>query len=66
MNQYHMYFGAAVKKWLSVARNKILHRIERSVEKEKSETAFTVKFTPSSLDISTCFTQISQFWRRLG
>ncbi len=67
---YHMYFGAAVKKWLSVARNKILYRIERSVEKDKSEAIVTpvhnVKFTASSLDVSNCFSQISQFWRRLG
>jgi hypothetical protein len=65
-----MYFGAAVKKWLSVARNKILHRIERAVDKEKYDTMFTttsyVKFSPSSLDVSNCFSQISQFWRRLG
>ncbi|CAF1576139.1 unnamed protein product [Adineta ricciae] len=68
--QYHMYFGAAVKKWLSVARNKILHRIERSVEKDKVEGTGTfacnVKFTSSSLDVSNCFSQISQFWRRLA
>lgn len=68
--QYHMYFGAAVKKWLSVARNKILSRIERSVEKDKAEGAgtptYNVKFTSSSLDVSNCFSQISQFWRRLG
>ena len=63
---YHTYFGAAVKKWLSLARNKILHRIERAVEKEKLETNYNVKFTPSSLDVSNCFSQISQFWRRLG
>ena len=66
INQYHIYFGAAVKKWLSVARNKILHRIERSVEKEKTESTYNVKFTASSLDVSNCFSQISQFWRRLG
>ena len=66
INVYHTYFGAAVKKWLSVARNKIRYRIERAVEKEKSETAYNIKFTPSSLDVSNCFSQISQFWRRLG
>lgn len=66
ITQYHTYFGAAVKKWLSVARNKILHRIERSVDKEKSDIAYNVKFTASSLDVSNCFSQISQFWRRLG
>ena len=68
--QYYMYFGPAVKKWLSVARNKILYRIERAIDKEKCETlagsTFNVKFSPSSLDVSNCFTQISQFWRRLG
>jgi hypothetical protein len=66
ITHYHTYFGAAVKKWLSVARNKILYRIEHSVEKEKSETTYNVKFTASSLDVSNCFSQISQFWRRLG
>ncbi|CAF0890091.1 unnamed protein product [Rotaria sordida] len=70
ITQYYMYFGAAVKKWLSLARNKILHRIERSVENDKYEAALTsthnVKFTPSSLDVSSCFSQISQFWRRLA
>ena len=63
---YHTYFGAAVKKWLSLARNKILHRIERAVDKEKIELSYNCKFTPSSLDVSNCFSQISQFWRRLG
>ncbi len=63
---YHTYFGAAVKKWLSVARNKILYRIEHSLDKEKSEIAYNIKFTHSSLDVSNCFSQISQFWRRLG
>ncbi|CAF4237191.1 unnamed protein product, partial [Rotaria sp. Silwood2] len=70
INHYYMYFGAAVRKWLSLARNKILHRIERSVEKDTYEAALTssynVKFTPSSLDVSSCFSQISQFWRRLA
>ncbi|UJR38386.1 hypothetical protein I4U23_031055 [Adineta vaga] len=70
ITQYQMYFGAAVKKWLSVARNKILHRIERSIEKDKAEGIVTIthntKFTPSSLDVSNCFSQISQFWRRLA
>ena len=66
ISTYHQYFGAAVKKWLSVARNKILHRIERSVEREKLELNYNIKFTPSSLDLSNCFSQISQFWRRLG
>lgn len=70
ISQYYMYFGAAVKKWLSVARNKILHRIERAVDRERFDTGFpptyNVKFTPSSLDVSNCFSQISQFWRRLG
>ncbi|CAF3367333.1 unnamed protein product [Rotaria socialis] len=70
ISQYHGYFGAAVKKWLSVARNKILHRIERSVENDKYETVLTatsnVKFTASSLDVSNCFSQIAQFWRRLA
>ncbi|CAF1308521.1 unnamed protein product [Adineta steineri] len=70
ITQYHNYFGAAVKKWLSVARNKILYRIERSVEKDKVEgsttTAYNNKFTNSSLDVSNCFSQISQFWRRLA
>ncbi len=61
-----MYFGAAVKKWLSLARNKILHRIERSIEKDRTEGTYSAKFTPSSLDVSNCFSQISQFWRRLG
>ncbi|CAF4554622.1 unnamed protein product [Rotaria sp. Silwood1] len=70
ITHYYMYFGVAVNKWLSLARNKILHRVERSVEKDTYEAALTsvynVKFTPSSLDVSSCFSQISQFWRRLA
>lgn len=64
-----MYFCAAVKKWLSIARNKIFHRIERSVEKDIYDCVLPTsraKFTSSSLDVSNCFSQISQFWRRLG
>ena len=70
LSHYHIYFGAAVKKWLSVARSKIHHRIQYSIEKSNPKLALTsssnTNFTTSSLDISNCFTQMSQFWRRLG
>lgn len=65
-----MYFGVALKKWLSIARNKLLHRIESFPEKDKVETSSSPtsnnKFTSSSSDISNCFTQMTQFWRRIG
>ncbi|CAF5184093.1 unnamed protein product, partial [Rotaria sp. Silwood1] len=72
INQYYLYFGVALKKWLSIARNKLLHRIEYFLDKDKIETSLSLtsttnnKFTSSSLDISNCFTQMTQFWRRLG
>ncbi|CAF0914776.1 unnamed protein product [Rotaria sordida] len=74
INQYYLYFGVALKKWLSIARNKLLHRIEYILDKDKSETSLIApistttnnKFTSSSLDISNCFTQMAQFWRRLA
>ncbi|CAF4537126.1 unnamed protein product [Rotaria sp. Silwood2] len=71
INQYYLYFGVALKKWLSIARNKLLHRIEYFLDKDKIETSSTTtttnnKFTSSSLDISNCFTQMTQFWRRLA
>ena len=57
-------------KWLAIARNKILHRIEQSIANDKHEIVLkslsNVKFTALSLDISNCFNQMSQFWRRLG
>ncbi|CAF1349391.1 unnamed protein product [Adineta steineri] len=66
INQYYVYFGVALKKWLAVARNKLLHRIEYSLDKDKIDTTLNNKFTSSSLDISNCFIQITQFWRRLA
>ncbi|CAM4874974.1 unnamed protein product [Rotaria socialis] len=70
INQYYMYFGVALKKWLSIARNKLLHRIEYFLDKDQVETSLSAttnnKFTSSSLDISNCFTQMTQFWRRLA
>ncbi|CAF0764647.1 unnamed protein product [Didymodactylos carnosus] len=66
-SHYYVYFGAAMRKWLSIARNKVIYRIEKSVELDKPEsiTQFT-KFTSSSLDVSNCCSQIAQFWRRLA
>lgn len=70
INQYYAYFGIAIKKWLSVARNKLHHRIEYAIDKDKIDSSLPApvsnKFTTSSVDISNCFTQVSQFWRRLG
>lgn len=70
INQYFGYFGVAIKKWLSVARNKLLHRIEYALEKDKIDASVVTpvnnKWTISSMDIASCFTQMVQFWRRLG
>ncbi|UJR07768.1 hypothetical protein I4U23_012051 [Adineta vaga] len=66
INQYYSYFGIATKKWLSVARNKLLHRIEYVLDKDKADTSTNNKFTSSALDISTCFQQMTQFWKRLA
>lgn len=59
-----------MKKWLSVARNKLIHRIEYVLERDKMDavvsTPVSNKWTSSSVDIAGCFTQMVQFWRRLG
>lgn len=70
INQYHLYFGVAVRKWITIARNKLIQRIEYILDKDNLDQPFpsptNQKFTPSAFDISQCFTQIAQFWRRLG
>lgn len=70
VNQFFGYFGVAMRKWLSVARNKLIHRIEYVLERDKMDavvsTPVSNKWTASSVDIASCFTQMVQFWRRLG
>ena len=55
-----------MRKWIIIARNKLLQRIEYILEKDQMDQSFSPKFTPSAFDISQCFTQLTQFWRRLG
>lgn len=67
LNQYYVYFAVAVKKWLVITRNKLLQRIEYVLDKDKTDLPNSpTKFTSSSIEISQCFTQITQFWRRLA
>ncbi|CAF1066209.1 unnamed protein product [Adineta ricciae] len=66
INQYYGYFGVAMKKWLAVVRNKLLHRIEYALDKDKIDSSMNNKFTSSSLDVANCFQQMTQFWKRLA
>ena len=65
INQYYVYFGVALKKWLSIVRNKLIHRIEYHLDQD-TPLLTHIKLTTLSSDISNCFTQIIQFWKRLG
>ena len=67
LTQYYVYFAVAVKKWLVITRNKLLQRIEYVLDKDKTDLPNSpMKFTSSSIEICQCFTQITQFWRRLA
>lgn len=70
INQFFGYFGVVMKKWLSVARNKFRHRIEYAIERDRMDGVLSApvnaKWTASSIDVASCFTQMVQFWRRLG
>lgn len=67
IGQFYIYFGVAVRKWIIVCRNKLLQRIEFLLDKDQQDgSASNQKYSPSAFDISQCFTQMTQFWRRLG
>lgn len=67
INQLYIYVGVAVRKWIIVCRNKLLQRIEFLLDKDQQDgSASNQKYSPSALDISQCFTQMTQFWRRFG
>lgn len=66
--RYFEMFNAAMIRWLDLIKHKIDIKVEKSFLSDPSDahqsdiTEFT-KFSSSSVELTSCFSQVSKFWQ---
>ncbi|GAB6032649.1 hypothetical protein CHUAL_011527 [Chamberlinius hualienensis] len=64
--KFQEWFSEILPFWLSVARNKLMRGIRRSVELDKGTTVdTTTKVSTSAVDVTACLYQMKDFWKQL-
>lgn len=58
-------FKEATQKWLEMARERLMRRITKAVEVERTKQEDGITLASSALDVSSCITQIIEFWQQL-
>ncbi|XP_028415898.1 BAI1-associated protein 3-like isoform X2 [Dendronephthya gigantea] len=62
----HVWFKEFIDHWFKVAKKKALARIAKAVEIDQAMVVDTsVKYSTSAVDVTCCFYQLCQFWKRL-
>ncbi|XP_060811267.1 BAI1-associated protein 3 isoform X2 [Bombus pascuorum] len=65
--KYYEWFRPAVDKWLDLAKLKAIQRVRKSTELDRICTAeYIVKHSTSAIDVTACFYQIKEFWKKLA
>ncbi|XP_076667027.1 BAI1 associated protein 3 isoform X1 [Andrena cerasifolii] len=64
--KYYEWFRPAVDKWLDLAKLKAIQRVRKSAELDRICTGeYIVKHCTSAIDVTACFYQIKEFWKKL-
>ncbi|XP_026318731.1 protein unc-13 homolog 4B isoform X5 [Hyposmocoma kahamanoa] len=67
ISKFHVWFFEGVAQWLDIAAFKALTRIEKAVELDNLVPVYTdVKYSSSSVDTRSIFSQIKIFWEQLA
>ncbi|CAB4012711.1 BAI1-associated 3-like isoform X2 [Paramuricea clavata] len=62
----HVWFKKFIDHWFQIAHQKALARITKAVEIDQSMVVdSSVKYSTSAVDVTCCFYQLCQFWKRL-
>ncbi|XP_076385471.1 BAI1 associated protein 3 isoform X5 [Megachile rotundata] len=65
--KYYEWFRPAVDKWLDLAKLKAIQRVRKSAELDRICTGeYIVKHCTSAIDVTACFYQIKEFWKKLA
>ncbi|XP_017887694.1 BAI1-associated protein 3 isoform X2 [Ceratina calcarata] len=65
--KYYEWFRPAVDKWLDLAKLKAIQRVRKSAELDRICTSeYIVKHGTSAIDVTACFYQIKEFWKKLA
>ncbi|CAM1322555.1 BAIAP3 (predicted), partial [Pycnogonum litorale] len=66
-NNFHQWFKPVVSQWLCIARFKIMQRIRKAIQLDMVQPVDSyVKHSTSSVDTTTCFYQVKEFWKMLS
>ncbi|KAL2101678.1 hypothetical protein ACEWY4_003439 [Coilia grayii] len=67
LNGFHNCFKSAMHKWLQVVHEQSCDRIHRAVEMDQFELVeHKAKLSSSAIDVTTCFSQVQEFWAQLA
>ncbi|XP_026859096.2 BAI1-associated protein 3 isoform X1 [Electrophorus electricus] len=64
---FHNWFKTSIHKWLQIVHEKSVERICKAVEMDQLEPVHKqAKHSSSAVDLSTCFSQVREFWMQLS
>ncbi|XP_064178440.1 BAI1-associated protein 3-like isoform X2 [Anguilla rostrata] len=64
---FHEWFKTSIHMWLQIVHEKSCDRIRRAVEVDQLEPVHSLsKHSTSAVDVTTCFSQVQQFWAQLA
>ncbi|XP_075421639.1 BAI1-associated protein 3 isoform X2 [Ascaphus truei] len=67
LSGFHELFKVSIHTWLQTVHEKTCDRIQRAVDADKLEYVDSLsKHSSSAVDVTTCFSQIKEFWAQLA
>ncbi|XP_048049575.1 BAI1-associated protein 3 [Megalobrama amblycephala] len=64
---FHNWFKTSIHKWLQIVHERSTDRIRKAVEMDQLEPIQSqTKHSSSAVDVTTCFSQVREFWTQLA
>ncbi|XP_067276686.1 BAI1-associated protein 3 [Pseudorasbora parva] len=64
---FHNWFKTSIHKWLQIVHERSTDRIRKAVEMDQLEpTQSHTKHSSSAVEVTTCFSQVRDFWAQLA
>ncbi|RXN16087.1 BAI1-associated 3 [Labeo rohita] len=64
---FHNWFKTSIHKWLQIVHERSTDRIRKAVEMDQLEPIQSqTKHSSSAVDVTTCFSQVREFWAQLA
>ncbi|ROL49493.1 BAI1-associated protein 3 [Anabarilius grahami] len=64
---FHNWFKTSIHKWLQIVHERSTDRIRKAVEMDPLEPIQSqTKHSSSAVDVTTCFSQVREFWTQLA